>query len=70
MRIKEFSTEPRRFHRLVVNLYEDEGDIALFDQVSEAIHKRSGRRTTTHGDVLAALMNNYIETKGLKETPK
>jgi hypothetical protein len=67
MRIKEYSEVPRKFHRLVVSLYEDEGDISKFDGVSEAIHKRSGRRTLSHRDVLHALMDTYIETKGLEK---
>jgi hypothetical protein len=58
--------EDRKYRTLVIQLWQDENDIELWDQVSAEVHRRSGRRNTTHRDVLQAVMSAYVELHGLE----
>jgi hypothetical protein len=69
MRRKEFSKqpEPRKFFRLVTLLYEDAGEIGIFDRVYDILHRRAGRRSITHRDVLLTLMSSFLEVEAPKD---
>ena len=68
MRRKEFSQMPaRKFFCLVTLLYEDAGEIEIFDRVYDILHRRAGRRSITHRDVLLTLMSSFLEVEAPKD---